>query len=198
MYEWIGYFLSIDFINALHKRGFTGSWHFCNNVTFSVTRMWRCVGSRTAGNLYLPEGSKGKRRAGLSYISLSSCLIGWFGVSAVSRRGWEKVIKSADPFHLGPGINSAECMRFVCSLCSLASVNLVHTHLWPIRQGSFSEGLWQDLSLNQTCQPHIPRSMWLLKIDCHLASAQGSIWLQKVILGKRQTPDILWFTSCHK
>ena len=45
-----------------------------------------CGGSRAAGNMDLPEGSKGKRRACLSYLFLSSCLIGWFGVSAMSRR----------------------------------------------------------------------------------------------------------------
>lgn len=182
MYEWIGYFFSIDFINALHKRSFTGSWHFCNNVTFSVTRMWRCVGSRTAGNLYLPEGSKGKRRAGLSYLSLSSCLIGWFGISAVSRRGWEKAIKSRSfPFRAR---YQQRWMHAFCELTLQFSISQLGPHtpvadstgefFWGIMAGSQFK---PDLSASHP-QVHVATQDWLplsFSTGLHLI-AKGDSW----------------------
>lgn len=109
----------------------------CISCLFSVIWMWWCVGSRAAANTYLPEGS-----SELACLIAVCCLLwsAWFGVNAMSRRDWEKVIKS----------NVFFC---VCSLQSSALIHLVHTPVADSAKGSSSEGLWQDLSLNQTCQP---------------------------------------------
>lgn len=170
----------------------------CINYLLRVIWMERCVRSRAAGNRYLPEG---KKRKSWPVVPLAVVLFDrlvW-GQRHVKRGNWVEAIQN---YISGRVINWVGCMRAfptllcVCSLCSC--VNSVHTPVADWAQGSSSEGLWQDLSLNQTYQPHILRPKWPLKIDCHLASAQASVWVQKVSLGKHQTPELLWFTHTRR
>lgn len=193
MYEWMGSFLSIDFINALHKRSFTGSWHFCNNVTF----MWYFGTFWGAPVLLCPplqvkhllssdstlSVRTAKGRGGLAFL-ISLCHLVWSaGLGSVPcQEGAERRWLKDDPFHLGPGINSSECMRFVCSLCSLASVNLLHTHLWPIWR-EFFRGIMAgsqfkpDLSVSHP-QVHVATQDWLplsFSTGLHLTT-KGDSW----------------------
>lgn len=84
-------------------------------------------------------------------------------------------------------LGSRVCARYRRS----SAVNPFFKPLW--KKGLF-ERLWQDLTLNPGCPSHIPVSMWTLKMDYHLASVQISTRVQKVILSKLYTLDLLWFT----
>lgn len=136
-----------------------------------------CVRSRTAGNMYLPT-KRGEWQAFLISVVFFDRLV--WGRCRVKMGLSDGDLKT----YLRPVINSAECIIFPSVWFSVLTLQLSISQLFPhtavadSAKGNSSEGLWQHLSLNQTCQPHIPRPMWLLKINCHLASAQGSILLQ--------------------
>lgn len=127
----------------------------CISCLFSVIWMWWCVGSRAAANTYLPEGS-----SELACLIAVCCLLwsAWFGVNAMSRRDWEKVIKSN--------------VFFLRVLTPEFSIN----SLGPHTCGWFSKGefLW-GIMTGSKFKPDLSAYYWVLQIDCHLASAQGSI-----------------------
>lgn len=115
------------------------------------------------------------------------CLVWLAGLGSVPcQEGTGRKCWTTNPLHLSPGTDRAGSMHasfFFFFYLSSALVNLVNAPVADAAERSFS-GIyfWQDLSLNQTCQPHILGSMWLSIPDCSysswtpLSSAHGSIW----------------------
>lgn len=131
--------------------------------------------------IYL-RAAKGRGGLAFSYLSLSSCLIGWFGISAVSRRGWEKAIKSRSfPFRAR---YQQRWMHAFCELTLQFSISQLGPHtpvadstgefFWGIMAGSQFK---PDLSASHP-QVHVATQDWLplsFSTGLHLI-AKGDSW----------------------